>query len=429
METLLILFGTFLLLIVLSVPIAFAMAASAIVALIYGNFPMTVLMQRLLFGVDSFLLLAVPLFLLAGELMNSSGITKRIFRFAESLVGHIPGGLAHVNVLASIIFAGMSGSAVADASGLGVMEIKAMREAGYDDGFSGAVTAASSTIGPIIPPSLAMVIFGAIANVSVGRLFLGGAIPGLLLGLYMILVNILIAKRRNYPRGKKAGIKQVLDSGGKAVFCLLAPVIVVGGIIGGVFTPTEAAAVAVCYSFFVGAVLYREFDWREFLPTVSRTFLLTANIMFIVGAASIFSWLLARAKVPELIIELFVSIGGGRVLFLILCNLLLFLMGMLMETTAILLIAVPLLFPLATQLAIDPIHFGVMVVYNLSVGLITPPVGMVLFVVSGISKCSIKVLTRELLPYLVSMFFSLVLIIIYPPLVTWLPNLVFGPLR
>jgi tripartite ATP-independent transporter DctM subunit len=425
MITALILFGVFLVLIFFNVPIGFSMCAAAIIALLQGNFPMTVLMQRLLFGVDSFLLLAVPLFLFAGELMNSSGITKRIFCFAESLVGHIHGGLAHVNVLASIIFAGMSGSATADASGLGVMEIKAMREAGYDDAFSGAITAASSTIGPIIPPSLAMVIFGAIANVSVGRLFMGGVVPGLLLGLYMMAVNVFISKKRNYPKGKKACFREVAASGWNALFCLLIPVIVVGGIVGGVFTPTEAAAIAVCSSFAIG-MIYRELTWKEFLPTVKRTFLLTANIMFIVGAASIFSWLLARANVPDLIVELFKSVGGGKVLFLVLCNILLFIMGLFMETTAILLIAVPLLYPIATQLGVDLIHFGVMVIFNTSLGLITPPVGMVLFVVSGISRCSIKVLTRELIPYWIVMALCLVLITAIPSLVTWLPNMIFG---
>jgi tripartite ATP-independent transporter DctM subunit len=425
MEIVLMLFCFFLILIFCNVPIGFAMTAAAGVVLLYANYSMIVLMQRILFGVDSFLLLAVPLFLFAGEIMNSGGLTKRIFGFAESLVGHIPGGLAHVNVLASVIFAGMSGSATADASGLGVMEIKAMNEAGYDNAFSSAVTAASATIGPIIPPSLAMVIYGSIANVSVGRLFIGGVLPGLLLGIYMIFVNIVISKRRMYPRGKRKTIKQVVSSALNAFFCLLVPLIVMGGIIGGIFTPTEAASVAVCYSLIIG-LLYRELKLKEFMPAVKRTFLLTANIMFIVGAASIFSWLLARVNAPDLILEVFDSIGGGRVLFLVVTNILLFVLGMFMETTAILLIVVPLLCPLAINLGVDLVHFGVMIVLNTSIGLVTPPVGIVLFVVNGISKCNIKDLCRELIPYWVIMVLGLILVICIPATVTWMPDLIFG---
>ena len=425
MDMILLLFLLFIVLMFCTVPVGFAMAASACVALVYGGLPMTVLVQRIAFGVDSFLLIAAPLFLFAGDLMNTSGVTRRIFRFAESLVGHIPGGLAHVNVLASVIFAGMSGSATADASGLGIMEIKAMEEAGYDTVFSSAITAASSTISPIIPPSVAMVIYGSIAEVSVGRLFLGGVVPGLLLGAYMIGVNVVLAKRRNYPRGKRHTIKQMAKNFGNAFFCLMIPFIVMGGIIGGIFTPTEAAAIAVCYSLVLG-LGYRELTLKEFLPAVKRTFLLTANIMFIVGSATLFAWLMARVNAPGFILKFFTSVGGGKVLFLVLVNILVFILGMLLDTIAILLIVVPLFYPLAASLGVDLVHFGVMITLNTAIGLITPPVGMVLFVVTGISKCSIKDLCRELIPYWVVMIGGLILICCMPAIVTWLPNIVFG---
>jgi C4-dicarboxylate transporter DctM subunit len=260
-------------------------------------------------------------------------------------------------------------------------------------------------------------------------MFVGGAIPGLILGMYMMVVNAIVAKRRDYPRESRASLFQIIRSGKEAFLCCLAPVIIIGGIIGGVFTPTEAAAVAVIYSLIVGALIHRDIDWKEFIPAVTRTFLLTAKVMFIIGAASSFSWLLARSRAPDLVTEAFMNLGGDKFLFLILCNIMLFALGTLMETAAILLIVVPLLFPLATQLSFDPVHFGVMVTYNLSIGLVTPPVGMVMYVVIGIAKCDVKSFTREITPYLIAQLFGLITIIAYPPLVTWLPDLCFGALR
>lgn len=427
METVLLLFGVFLVLVVLNVPIAFAMAIAAAVTVYQAGLPQTVVMQRILFGVDSFPLLAVPLFLLAGELMDQGGISRRIILFANTLVGHVRGGLAHVAVVANMFMSGLSGAGTADAAATGSLLIPAMVKRGYSPAFSAAVCGAAAVLGPIIPPSIAMVVYGAIANVSIGRLFVGGAVPGLLMGLYLMGVNVLVAKRRDYPREPRASVGQVWSATREAFFGLMAPLIIVGGIVGGVFTPTEAAAVAVLYSFLVGALVYRGLKLRSFFPAVKRTFLLTAKIMFIIGAASSFSWLLARSNAPDLLTAAFLSLGGDRVLFLLIVNVLLLFLGALMETVAILLIAVPLLFPLAMQLGIDPVHFGVMMTLNLSMGLVTPPVGMVMYVVAGIAKTDVQSFTRELAPYFIAQLAALVTISLVPALVTWLPDLVFGP--
>jgi tripartite ATP-independent transporter DctM subunit len=426
METLVTLFGVFLALSLFGVPIAFAMCVGAIVTMLQAGLPMTVLMQRLLFGVDSFPLLAVPLFLLAGELMDLGGITHRIISFADTLLRHVRGGLSHVVVVANMLMSGVSGAGTADAAAVGGILIPAMAKRGYSSSFAAAVVGAAGVLGPIIPPSIAMVVYGAIANVSVGRLFVGGALPGVILGIYMMVVNSILAKKRNYPQDKRATVREIAVSGRAAFFCVIAPFIIIGGIIGGVFTPTEAAAIAVVYSLVVGGLIHHELDWKAFLPAVRRTFLMTANVMFIIAAASSFSWLLARSHAPELVKNMFLRLGGDVYLFLIVSNVLLFILGMLMETTAILLIVVPLLAPLAAQLSLDPVFFGVMMTFNLSIGLVTPPVGMVMFVVCSIAKCDVKDFLRELAPYLVAHVLGLITIIVFPPFVTWLPNLLFG---
>lgn len=429
METVLLLFGVFLVLIVLNVPIAFAMAGSAAVVVLQAGLPESVVMQRIAFGVDSFPLLAVPLFLLAGELMDLGGLSRQLVLFANTLLGHVRGGMAHVAIVSNMIMSGLSGAGTADAAATGGILIPAMIKKGYSPAYAAAVLGAGAVLGPIIPPSIAMVVYGATANVSVGRLFVGGAVPGLIMAIYMILVNVVIARRRDYPKDPQASCGQVARVTGNAIWGLLAPVIIIGGIMGGVFTPTEAASVAVAYSFFVGVFIYRAMDPRAFLPAVRRSFLLTAKIMFIIGAASSFSWLLARSNAPQLVSSGFLSIGGNLFLFLLLVNVMLLVLGMLMETVAILLIVVPLLFPLSTQLGLDPVFFGVMMTLNLSIGLVTPPVGMVMYVVTGIAKARVEDFTRELMPYFVAQILSLITISAFPVLVTWLPDLVFGPGR
>lgn len=429
METVFLLFGVFLVLIVLNVPIAFAMAGSAAVVVWQAGLPDSVVMQRIVFGVDSFPLLAVPLFLLAGELMDLGGLSRQLVLFANTLLGHVRGGMAHVAIVSNMIMSGLSGAGTADAAATGGILIPAMIKKGYSPAFAAAVLGAGAVLGPIIPPSIAMVVYGATANVSVGRLFVGGAVPGLIMAIYMIFVNVVIAKRRDYPKEPQASCGQIAGVTRNAIWGLLAPVIIIGGIMGGVFTPTEAAAVAVAYSFLVGVFIYRTMDPRAFFPAVRRSFLLTAKIMFIIGAASSFSWLLARSNAPQLVSAGFLSIGGDQFLFLVLVNALLLVLGMLMETVAILLIVVPLLFPLSTQLGLDPVFFGVMMTLNLSIGLVTPPVGMVMYVVTGIAKARVEDFTRELMPYFVAQILSLITISAFPVLVTWLPDLVFGPGR
>lgn len=429
METPLILFSVFAILLMFGVPIAFAMAIAAAAVVLYEGLPAVVVMQRIVFGVDSFPLLAVPLFLLAGELMEVGGITQRLIAFANSLVGHLRGGLAHVAVAVNMVMSGVSGSGTADAAASGAVLIPAMQRRGYSPAFAAAVCGASAVLGPIIPPSLAMIIFGAITNVSIGRLFLGGAIPGLVMGVYLVAVNVILARRRNYPREPRATMKQVVASSADAFFALLAPVMVVGGIIGGVFTPTEAAAVATIYAFVLGTLVYHGITLRALKAAVERTVLLTAKVMFIIGAASSFAWLLARYNAPDLVAEAFLAANLGPVAFLIAVNILLLFLGTVMETAAIILIATPMLMPLVLQLGIDPVHFGVMMVLNLSIGLVTPPVGLVMYVVCVIAKVDVQSFTREVAPYFIALVAALATITFLPGVVTWLPNLVFGPSR
>jgi tripartite ATP-independent transporter DctM subunit len=388
------------------------------------NIPM--LSQRMQYGVNNFLLLAIPLFILAAKLMNTAGITTRLFNFARLLVGFLPGGLGQANVVASLIFAGMSGAAVADAAGLGQVEMKAMRDEGYDDDFSVAITAASSTIGPIFPPSIPMVIFGLVAEVSVGRLFLGGVVPGLIMAVALMIMVALYAQNKNYPRTPFPSFRELVKGFNQAFLPILTPVILLGGIWSGQFTPTEAAAVAVAYALVLGVFIYKELRPKDLGQIFIDTSRETAAIGIIICAANFFGWLLLRTGLTIEVTAGITQMTNNPIVLLILLNIFLLVIGCFMETVVAILILTPMLMPVIAKVGIDPLHFGLVMVLNLMIGLLTPPFGVVLFVMAGVAHMPFERVVRATLPFIIPLLVVLVLITFFPPLVTWLPTLVMG---
>jgi tripartite ATP-independent transporter DctM subunit len=415
-----------LILVLAGMPVGFAMGVTSLVVLVVDRgidaIPYGIVAQRMLYGVNSFPLLAIPFFLLVGRLMNTGGITDRIFSFCNALIGHVRGGLGYVNILASMIFAGMSGSAVSDAVGLGQMEIKAMTDEGYDLDFSAAVTAASATIGPIIPPSIPMVLFGVLGNVSVGSLFIGGLIPGVLMGLFMMATVTVVAKRRGYPVRVRATTAHIAKTTARAFFPMLSPAILIGGIWLGVFTPTEAAAVAVLYSLFLGVILYREINLKTLIRVLREALDDTAILLFIISAASLYGWLLARYQITIALAESIMAITQDPLFILLIINVFLLVVGFFMESLAAINILTPILMPIALKVGIDPVHFGVMVVLNLMIGLITPPVGMVLYATQRVAGIPFERLQKAVLIFFIPLLLALLCITLFPPLTVWLPN-------
>lgn len=411
---------------IIGVPVGIALAGSSMFYILAaGTVPDFVIIHRMVNGVDSFPLLAIPFFILAGNLMNSAGITNRIFAFATACIGWLRGGLGHVNIIASVLFAGMSGAAVADAGGLGTIEIKAMRDAGYDDDFAVAVTAASSTIGPIIPPSLPMVVYGVMASASVGQLFAAGFIPGLLMAISLMLLVSWYARKRNYPRDARFNIRLLGTTFKRAFLSLLTPVIIVGGILTGAFTPTEAAISACVYALVLGIIVYRTLNWKRLLHVSMETIETSAIILFIVAAASIFAWILTSNRVTEHFAGMIMGITDNPILVLLLLNLVLFVVGCFMETVAAITILVPVLLPIAVSVGVDPVHFGVIMVLNLMIGLLTPPVGMVLYVLSRVAGISFERCSAATLPFLFPLVVVLAIITFFPSFSMWLPTLAY----
>jgi tripartite ATP-independent transporter DctM subunit len=376
-------------------------------------------------GIDSFVFLAIPLFIMAGRLMNEGGITDRIFSFARAMVGHLRGGLGHANIVASMIFSGMSGSAVADAGGLGLIEIKAMNDQGYPKSFSGAVTVASSVIGPVIPPSIPMVLYGALAEVSVGRLFLGGVIPGILVGLSLMILVSILSHIRDYPKDAPVSAREFIRRLGRAALPGLTPVIIIGGILGGVFTPTEAAAVAVVYAFVISFFVYRTIRFRDVPQIVLETMVTTAVVTFVISAASSFSYLLIISNVANALAELLMSLTSNPWMLLLILNVVLLLFGAIMEAGVAMILLVPILIPVLNMVGIDLVHFGVVMTLNLMIGVATPPVGMGLFVVSQVADLRVEELMKSILIFLVPPIVVLFLVTFVPPLATWIPSLFF----
>jgi len=424
-------FGMLVVLMLLGLPIAVSMGLTAILSfLALGNTALlSMVPQRMYAGTTSFTLLAIPFFILAGNLMNTGGITQRLVRFAQCLVGHIRGGLGHVTVVTNMIMAGMSGSAVADATGTGAVLIPAMERAGYPRKFSAALVGAASTIGPVIPPSIPFVIFGSMTGTSVGRLFLGGFVPGVLMGVFLMVTVAIIAGRRGYPRERRASLRELLVSTLQAAPAWGAPVIIIGGILAGLFTPTEAAAVASVYALVLGMLVYREITLADLPRILWETVRNTVQVMFIISAASVFGWVLIQQRIPTMIVEGLMALTGQRWVLLLIVNAILLILGCFMEGIAIMLLTIPVFMPLVARVGMDPVHFGVMMTLNLMIGLLTPPVGMCLYAVSSISQVPLWPLAKELWPYIVALLACLALITYIPGLVLWVPNLVMGASR
>jgi len=418
----------FIVLLALGAPIFVAMLAASFAWILQtGNLSLfTMGAQRMYASVNSFTLLAIPLFIFAGLLMNMSGVSKRLFDYANTLIGHITGGLGHVNVVASMFFAGMSGSAVADAAGLGAIEMKAMKDAGFDDGFSGAVTAASSTIGPIIPPSIPMVLFGGLTSVSVGRLFLGGFIPGLVMGFSLMLIVYFVAKKRNYPVSPKATFKEHWRAFLDALPSLIMPVIILGGILSGMFTPTEAATVACLYALALGVFLYKEIDLRKLWILLRETMRNTAQVMAIIAAAGLFGWVMTYQGIPAAIIKSIIGFTDNKYVVLLIINIVLLILGCFMEGNAILILTVPIMVPIAKEFGIDLVHLGVIMCLNTMIGTVTPPLGMCLYPVMTLGNLTMGQLVKEIIPFLIILIVALLLVTYISPLATFLPTLLMG---
>ncbi len=461
----LLLLGVFLLLMIVGLPVALSMACSSLLyILVTGITPDVTLAQRMIAGVESFPLLAVPFFILAGNLMNIAGVTGRIYRFAVSLVGWMKGGLGHVNIIGSVIFSGMSGTAIADAAGLGTIEIKAMKDHGYSTEFAVGVTAASATLGPIIPPSLPFVIYGMMANVSIGALFLGGIIPGIVMTLMMMGTVAFYAHKNGWGSDSPFSWREVGGALGEiaivlgfplaiwlmvsagmsvnaavgiglvclfacdwyfdfsAVMALMAPVILIGGMTLGWFTPTEAAVAAVLWSLFLGLVRYRSMTLKLVAKATFDTIETTASVLFIVTAASIFAWLLTVSQTAQILSDAILGFTQNKWVFLLLANLLMLFVGCFIDTIAAITILVPILLPIVLKLGIDPVHFGLIMTLNLMIGLLHPPLGMVLFVLARVARLSVERTTMAILPWLVPLMLALVLITFVPEITLWLPR-------
>lgn len=422
--TILLLGGLIVVLIAIGVPLGFAIvAASFAVIWIDGTINPVIIAQRLHSGMNSFALLAIPFFLLAGALMSRGGITHRLIDLANALVGRFTGGLAISNVTASIFFSGISGSAVADTSMLGRIFIPAMIRNGYSRGYSVATTAASSVVAPIIPPSIAFIVYGVVSEQSIIRLFLAGLVPGLLLSALILGGVYVIARRRGYPVQPPATASEVFTAFRKALPALAMPFLILVGIVGGVFTVTETSAVAVLYAIFVGAFVYRELTWAGFMEALREAVHLTGVIMIIVGAAQLFAWQLAYADVPRAAVGLISTIADNPLLFLLMINVLLLFIGTFMEANAAVVMLVPILHPAGVALGVDPVHLGVVVIVNLCLGLITPPIGLCLAVACKIAGLPLEKSVRDIIPFVLIGICFLLALSLFPAIALWLPNL------
>lgn len=421
-------FVTLILLVLLmtGMPLVFAMGAASAAYLFLSDIDLGMLTQRMTTAVSSFVILAIPLFYLAGELMNACRLTDRIIAMARAFVGHIHGGLAQVNILASMIFAGMSGSATADTAALGSILIPAMKKEGYPAGFSAAVTVASAMIGPIIPPSIGMVIFGAVADVSIGRLLLAGIVPGVTVGVIQMIFTYFIARRRNFPRHPRSNVREAARAAYHGGPALLFPAIVVGGIVTGVFTPTEAAAVAVLYGLFLGLFVYRNVGPRKIWATVLQVTWGSVRVLIIIAVASAFSWIMVREQVPQAIAGMLATVTDKPVLILFIMVAFLLLVGLLMISSSAEIVLAPILVPVVVHFGIDPVHFGVLMVLTLIIGGGTPPVGVLLYIAQDIAKISFAQMVRAMLPFYLPLFAAIVILIFFPQLSLFIPNLVFG---
>ena len=409
----------------IGVPVAFALGLSTVTALVISDaYPMLVLLKETFTGIDSFPLMAVPFFILAAELMSGGSLTEVLLRFAGQFVGHKRGGLGYTNVVSLTFFSGISGSALADAAGPGSMLIRMMDKAGYDRAYAAALTASTAIVGPIIPPSIIMIIYAlADDNVSVGSLFIAGIVPGILIAVAMCIVNYWVSKKRNYKGdGEFPSAAEMVRTTWKALPAILLPVLILGGMRAGWFTPTEASVVAVFYALICGKYVYRTLEWKAVPDILSRSALLTASVLLIIGTSASFAWILTIEGMPQTVANWITGMNLSVWGFLIVINIFLLIFGIFIEPLPGVMVLVPILAPVAAKLGVDPIHFAMVVIFNLTLGMITPPVGGLLFVTSNVSKVPLAALTRELKPFLWAHAVVLVLLTFVPALSNWLPH-------
>jgi tripartite ATP-independent transporter DctM subunit len=420
----LILVGSFFVMLICRFPIAFAIGIASIFTTYYLGLPMMQIAQLMVKGVNVFTLMAVPFFIIAGELMGSGGISKRLINLSNALVGWLRGGLAMVNIVASMFFGGISGSSTADTASLGTILIPMMHEQGYDDEFSTNVTMTSSVQGLLIPPSHNMVMYAMVAgSVSVGRLFLGGIIPGVVLGLALMIYSYILAVKRHYPKGEPFSMKHVLTTLADSIWGLVTVIIVVVGVVSGVFTATESAAIAVVWAIFVSFVIYKELTPIKMWHVIERSLGTLAIVMILISTSQVFGWLLTYLKMPEMVANAILGLTDNRYAIMLILNVTMLLLGTIMDMSAIILVATPILLPIAMTCGLDPVHFGVIMILNLGIGLITPPVGGTLFVGSAVSGVPIEKLIKTLVPFFIVMIVVLLLITYIPGIVMFLPNL------
>ncbi|WP_317856007.1 TRAP transporter large permease [Chakrabartyella piscis] len=421
-----VLFIVFLVLVALNLPIAFAMLVASLAALLVGDLPLAMVTTRLFVQVDSFSLMAIPFFIFAGDIMNSGGITKRIVALAQTLVGHIKGGLAHVNIVSSIFFAGISGSATADTSALGSMLIPIMEEDGYPPEFCVAVTAASSTIGPIIPPSIMMVMYAVIASESVAMLFIGGLVPGILIGLTQMFMAYKISKKHGYGSQGKFSFGAFVNAFKSSILAIIMPLIILGGILSGIFTATEAGVIACVYAIIVGVFVYKEVTFKELPVIFYKSAKITAQAMFIVASAAMFSWILAWTGFPSMVLELLLSISTNPTVVLLLIIGFILVLGLFVEGTPVLIIFAPVFVPVVQSLGISLVLFGVLFVMSVLVGSITPPVGVLLYLGSSIAGIPVAKASKAIWPFVLTIVVVILLCVFVPQVITFLPELLYG---
>lgn len=419
----LLLFVSFILFLFIGVPVSYSLGLSCLIYFIGNDIPLIAFAQKMYSGLDSFTLLCIPGFILAGNLMNEGGLTKKIIALAKALVGHIRGGVGMSNIVASMVFAGISGTALADVASIGNIMIPAMKKEGYDPKYAVAISASSSLVGPIIPPSLPMIIVGTLTGLSVGKLFVAGILPGIMLGLGMMIIVYVIAKKRNYPIQKRSTLKESIKAFVNGIWSIIMVFIILFGILGGFFTPTEASIVAVLYALLVGIFIYRQLNLSNIFVIIKDSIKTTAGIMLLVGFANIFAWILATENIPQLIATSLLSVTSNKILILLLVNVVFLFAGMFLETISALLILVPVLLKVVTAVGVDPINFGLIAVLNLVIGLTTPPVGVCLFVASDIGKVPLTESIKGLIPFFVWMMIVLLSVTYIPAITLWLPSL------
>ena len=410
----------------IGIPIVFSFGFGSLIYCWAAKIFTIIIPQRIFVSLDKFAFLAIPFFLLVGNLMNISGVTRKIFNLASAVMGHIKGGLGYANILASMLFAGLSGSAVADAAGLGIVEMEVMRKGGYDDDFSASITLASSIIGPIIPPSIIMVIYGMVATVSIGRMLLAGLFPGIVMGLCLMAMVYIMAHRRNYPKETWLGWKNIFRSFFDALLPLLTPIIIIAGIVTGIFTPTEAGAVASLYTLFLGVFVYKKIKYHNLKLALVNTAKTTALVGIILGVSGIFSWIITIEGIPRELVKLVLSLTDNKFIILLIINLVVLILGCFIDAAPLIILLVPVLLPLLIQLDINFVHFGIIISINSMIGTITPPVGTCLYAVSSISDVSVERLTKGVLPFLLMLVIALLIVTFFPEISLWFPNLILG---